>query len=129
MAKIQVNFYRCIQDSQEFGSDDEHMVSRLFCSVTVDERKVGDFHADIKQTVGADYETGPLEVTHIESYQGPWDHQKFSMLAEHFYRRCVGSQGKVIKIGPGASNIRMQHIMFDFRVEGDFQADSSSPAW
>ena len=25
-----VTFYKCIQDSQDYGSDDEHMVSRIF---------------------------------------------------------------------------------------------------
>jgi hypothetical protein len=29
MAKVKITFQKCIQDSQEYGSNDEHMVSRI----------------------------------------------------------------------------------------------------
>ena len=33
MAKVKITFHKCIQDSQEYGSNDEHMVSRIFFSI------------------------------------------------------------------------------------------------
>jgi hypothetical protein len=30
MKQARISFFMCIQDSQEFGSDDEYMVSRVF---------------------------------------------------------------------------------------------------
>jgi len=33
MSQISVTFHKLIQDSQEFGSDDEHMVSRAFFKI------------------------------------------------------------------------------------------------
>lgn len=33
MPTATVRFHRCIQDSQEYGSDDEHMVSRVSLSL------------------------------------------------------------------------------------------------
>ena len=36
MPQISVTFHKLIQDSQEFGSDDEHMVSRAFFKIEVE---------------------------------------------------------------------------------------------
>lgn len=55
MARIRITFNRCIQDSQEYGSDDEHMVSRVFFNIQVNGEGKGEFTSDIKQTVGGGY--------------------------------------------------------------------------
>jgi hypothetical protein len=71
MATARIIFNRCIQDSQEYGSDNEHMISRVFFTLEIRDRRI-DLHADIKQAVGSSYETGPVEVGMPEGYRGPF---------------------------------------------------------
>ena len=58
MKKCKVIFRKCIQDSQDYGSDDEHMTSRVFFDLEIDGKIFKDLCADLKQTVGSDIETG-----------------------------------------------------------------------
>jgi len=58
MPEVVVRFTKCQQNSQEAGSDDEHMVSRLFFSIEVDGKQIGAYHADLKQTVGSTMAAG-----------------------------------------------------------------------
>jgi len=49
MSRIKLNFHECIQDSQEYGSDDEHMVSLIFFSIEVNGEQYEElFHIDLK---------------------------------------------------------------------------------
>ena len=57
MAKAKLVFHKCIQDSQDYGSDDERMVSRVFFTLTVAGNEHPDLYADIKQTVGSKVDT------------------------------------------------------------------------
>ena len=107
MARITVQVTMCIQDSQEFGSDDEHMVSRVFYSLAVDGVEKGDFHSDIKQTVGS--EIGMIEVYPPVGYNGPLDYQKFRDKIADYYNSLVGPGGSAIGLGPSAKNIRMRN--------------------
>ncbi len=40
MPKIRVTFKECIQDSREYGSDDEYMVSRMSVDIAVDRARL-----------------------------------------------------------------------------------------
>lgn len=108
MAKLKVNFHECIQDSQEYGSDDEHMVSRIFFSVDVNgDRYKGLYHADLRQAVVGKFEENPIEVrlpydSSDEPYSGPMNYGAFRKAAEDYYRKLVGSTGRGIHIEGGA---------------------------
>ena len=107
MAKAVVTLYRCIQDSQEYGSDDEHMISRVFFRVNVEKGKETEDVVDIKQTVGSSFETGPLEVYRPRGKaRGPWNHKAFVEAVESYYRGLVGATGQGFRIGP-AVQLRM----------------------
>jgi hypothetical protein len=82
MATMTIDFHQLIQDSEEFGSDDEHMVSRVFFSLGVDGEKGGDFYADIKQTIGSDFGDSTFEVNAPDHYKGPWNHYAFTRAVE-----------------------------------------------
>lgn len=129
MAKAKVTFHRCIQDSQEYGSDDEHMVSRLFFTLEVEGKAPIDLEADIKQTVGSSYQTGPLEVASPRGYKGPFNYEGFRECAERYFRGLLGSQGSGIQMGPGTSNIRMQNNTFVREMQSNFEIDPNAPAW
>src|SRR2546426_1903203 len=82
MPKVTVNFTRCVQDSQEYGSTDDHMVSRVFFTIETEGRSVP-CYADLKQTVGSDYLKGDIEVAPPKTqkdekpYRGPFNHEAF----------------------------------------------------
>ena len=124
MSKAKVIFCKCIQDSQDYGSDDEWMVSRVFFNLEIGEEKFEELYADVKQTVGSDYDTAPLEVSQPFGYEGVFNHQAFRDCAEKYYRSCVGSEGTGIRIGKGARGIRMRNntivkeMICEFEING-----------
>jgi hypothetical protein len=135
MPKVRVTFNECVQDSQEYGSDDEHMVSRIALNIAVDGKDLGVFITDLKQTVGSDFETGSIEVTRpVEAgdpkraYRGPFDQQRFADEVEKYFRQLVGAQGWAIKLGPGAQ-ARMHDNRYVARKVVEFDATGRSEAW
>jgi len=98
MPKVTVNFTRCVQDSQEYGSTDDHMVSRVFFTIETEGRSVP-CYADLRQTVGSDYLKGDIEVAPPKTqkdekpYRGPFNHEAFREQATAYYRAYVGSSG------------------------------------
>jgi len=83
MTKARVIFNKCIQDSQDYGSNDEHMVSRVFFTLEVGDRRYDGLYVDVKQTVGSSYEDGPIEVSSPKGTSYHPDRFK----SEHF---CLG---------------------------------------
>lgn len=120
MAKFKVIFHELIQDSQDFGSDDQHMVSRVFFSLYKQGQRVGDFSADLKQVVGSDAESGEIEVSSPHGYDGEFDHQSFSSVAIQYFRSLVGSTGSGIRIVGRVSGIRMRNNRFTREAEFNF---------
>ena len=127
--KATVTFKRCVQNSQEFGSDDEHMVSRVWLSVEVGGQVYDELHVDLKQPVGADYEKDPLEVGKPQGYGGPYNHQEFCRIATDYYRRLVGSGGHGIRISRGAKNIRMRDQFFGIQQSYVIVVEEESLGW
>ena len=102
MANALVKFTRLIQDSQDYGSDDEHMVSRAFFDLTIGENTYENLSVDIKQQVGSNFETSPLEISKPNGYNGPFNHQAFQGAVEKYYRSLVNyinsiPENKIIK--------------------------------
>ena len=128
MPQLTVKFQRCHQDSQDYGSNDEHMVSRVFFVIEVDGEPRGQFHADLKQTVGSEYETGPIEVGQPVGYSGPFNHEQFSKAASEYFRKCVGSAGRGIRIS-GGTDIRMRDNVFDFQHSATFDVSGAHDSW
>lgn len=60
MPAARVTLHRIRQDSQELGSDDEHMASRIFFALGVDGERYEGLHADVKQPVGSSFKDTPL---------------------------------------------------------------------
>jgi hypothetical protein len=126
MAHIKVIFHGCTQDSQDLGSD-EHMVSRLFLSIVADDKRTDGLHADVKQTVGADYTSGPLEVGGVVGYRGPFNHEQFRRAAEDYYRSLVGANGAIRVAGGGT--IRMRDNTFRVEKTVEFEGDETLGGW
>jgi len=122
-----ITFCKCIQDSQDYGSNDEHMVSRVFFVLEIADKRF-DLHADIKQAVGSSYETGPIEVGQPEEYRGPFNYDAFRDAAEKYYRSLVGSSGRGISI-QGGTNIRMRNNTFVQNMIAEFEVKEGSAGW
>ena len=129
MPTARVVFDKGIQYSQDYGSDDEHMVSRIFFSIEVGGRRYDGLHVDVKQTVGSSYETGPIEVGSPKGYKGPFNHEAFRAAVEKYYRGLVGSTGTGIRIAGGDKKIRMRDNHFQKQEIVEFDVSGQDVAW
>ena len=108
MKKATIELYRCIQESQEYGSDDEYMISHIFFRLEV-EGKTYDLHSDLKQLVGSNIEDPQsIEVGRPEGYEGPFNYAAFQKEAADYFKECIGAKGKGIGIS-GGSNVFMEN--------------------
>src|ERR1700730_13060120 len=86
-----------VQDSQDYGSADEHMVSRVFSGLEVEDHSYPGLHVDVKQTVGSSFEIAPLEVSAPVGYRGPMNHDALRQAVEGYYRSYIGGVGRGIR--------------------------------
>jgi hypothetical protein len=128
MATATVTLRKLIQDSQDYGSNDEHMVSRVFFDLVLDEKKYEGLYVDVKQPVGSSFESAPLEVSSPVNYKGPFNHEAFRGIVERYYRSLVGAGGSGIRIS-GGSNIRMRDNMFVSSATAQFEVTTAGGAW
>lgn len=128
VAQAKIYLQQLVQDSQEYGSNDEHMVSRVFFDLEVNGTRHNGLYADIKQTVGSSFETSPLEVSNPFGYKGAFNNGAFSSIVEQYYRSLVGAQGRGIQI-QGGSNIRMRNNRFIQPGEAVFEVNATGGPW
>jgi hypothetical protein len=128
MANARVIFRELVQDSQELGSDDEHMVSRVFFDFEFQGKVEHGLHADIKQSVGSSFEASPLEVSKPADYKGPFNFEAFRDAVEKYYRGLIGAQGRGIQV-TGASNVRMRNNRFAQTTTVEFNVEPSGGPW
>jgi len=117
MRTAKVTFRKCIQDSQDYGSDDEHMVSRVFFDLNIGEQKYSDLYVDIKQTVGGSFENTPIEVSSPQGYKGPFNYMVFRDEVEKYYRSLVGAKGSAFRIIGGQARMINNFIIQEHSVE------------
>lgn len=108
MPAVTITFNYLIQDSQDLGFDDEHMVSRVVLGIQVDGRVYTPVHVDVKQAVGEPFDTAPLEVGRPQGYDGPLDYGEFQKSVEAYYRDLVGRSGSAIHV-EGEARVRMRN--------------------
>jgi len=128
MGIVRVDLTRFIQDSQEYGSNDEHMVSRVFFNLSLDGQPKGSFHSDVKLVVGGSFETDALEVAWPAGYSqsDPFDYNRFVEGVTNYIRSLVGTSGRGIRLGPGSQNIRMTNCSFVMPASFSFQAPDAT---
>ena len=123
-------FTKIIQDSQDYGSTEEHMVSRVFFDIVVGKEVHRGLYADVRQPVGESFEEGPLTVSFPPAIQGRVDFHAFSRHVEDYYRDAVGSRGRGIHIA-GGGNIRMRNNTFIIQkvVDIEVHVSGGTPGW
>jgi hypothetical protein len=159
---ISLTFEGCIQDAQEFGSDDVWIVSRVFFWIREEGALLGDFaadlrrvagdkfdrmrisaplqytgpmaYADLRQRVGEDFETGPIEVAPPVSAPVSLDQAKFSEQAIAYFRGFATESGTMMRVDEGrllrggtrpSAHVRLSHNVRvkrrTVRLEGHFE--------
>ncbi len=129
MTVAKVTFQKLITNSQEYGSNDEHMVSRAFFNVEIDGHVAEEVYVDIKQTIGTDFEAEPLEIGPPVGYNGPFNHEKFRGEVEEYYRGLVGSQGSALHITVRGKKILMQNGEYFQQKQVEIELSQEGPAW
>ncbi|MDH4195213.1 MAG: hypothetical protein OEW33_12425 [Nitrospirota bacterium] len=123
-----VTLQKLIQDSQDYGSTEEHMISRVFFDFELDGHTYEGLYADIKQTVGSSVEDAPLEVSKPMNYKGPFNYEAFHQIVEEYYRSLAGQSGTDMHI-EGGTNLRMRHKTFVQPHVAEFPVTSTGGLW
>jgi hypothetical protein len=113
MGQAKVTFHKCIQDSVDFGSDDEHMVSAVFFDLEMNGEEHPDLCVEIRQLVGG----GPLEVGELSGYSGPINSQALHEAVETYFLELVGPGGSEdAQGGRLQNNIFLEDRVVEFEV-------------
>jgi hypothetical protein len=99
--RITITFHKCIHNSQEFGSDDESMVSRLYFSLEANGRVYKDLYVNLKQTVGFAYTERNIEVGPPIVYRGAFNQEAFREAARQYYLVWVGPNARGTRVAGG----------------------------
>jgi hypothetical protein len=102
------------------------MVAKVFFDLTIDGRTYNQLFVTVKQLVGADYETGEIEVGPPMGYKGPFNHVAFRNAVDRYYRKLVGASGVAFRFAPGAKNVRMRNNTLVVADAAEFDVDTSS---
>lgn len=108
-----IRFTHCITDSQEYGSDSEHMNSKLFFEAA----RVGDSNriwivqsgCIVRQDRGESFtfETMPFNVENPPEISGQINYGEFRDAVERYFRLLVGPEGVAVRIGANVTNLRI----------------------
>lgn len=118
--KAKAIFNKLMQDSQEYGSDNEHMVSRAYFDLEIDGKKYPNLFVDIKQTVGSKLSDENIEVSSPTGYKGKFNYDDFRKGAVNYYRKCFGPQG-AIRVGENVKGLRMYNNIIEVVMVHEFE--------
>ena len=86
---IRINFKK----TSNFEPDESKIDSLVEFDFTIDDEALRGLKAEVRQQNGTDFQSHPLEVGQVISYNGPWNHDEFQKLCEKYYRDVIGSSG------------------------------------
>jgi hypothetical protein len=131
MTMVKIIFRKCVQNSQDLGTDQDHMVSQVFFDVEVDGTRQVDLCADIKQSVGSAYETEPLEVSRPKGLRGPLNYAVFREKTEQYYLESFGTKGNAVNFPAKEKHIRltMRNNTVIRTWEVEFAASETEAGW
>lgn len=131
MKEAVITFYKTIVDSQEYGSDNDHIISRVFFIINVRDVKT-QMHVDVKQPFGESfsYAKNPVEVGNPFKGEPPVDYMKFRDAVEDYYRSIFSVDGSSAVISStGLGNVRILDSTFETRKQVKLKITSNNPAW
>ncbi|MDO6435852.1 hypothetical protein Q4534_00470 [Cyclobacterium sp. 1_MG-2023] len=125
MSKIELNFCKIVQDSQDYGSNNEHMISRVY--FTVDEKE---YECNVRQPYGESFsfEKDPIEVEAPEELKKIINYGQFRDEVENYFRKAVSANAHGIRID-GGMNIRMRNNTIENPHKTSIDKAGISGAW
>ncbi|MGE5279047.1 MAG: hypothetical protein ACM3SU_18795 [Acidobacteriota bacterium] len=126
---IELTFEGCVQDAEEYGSNREWMVSRVFFWIKREGGPPGNFrqdlervssrhfaksrieppdgytgpilYAEVRQPVGDDFVTGRIEVGPPVGYDGPFNQPVFARETAAYFRGATSDSGAMVRLEDG----------------------------
>jgi hypothetical protein len=110
--------FRCIRvnlkRTSTFEPDESQIDSLIEFDFRVGDDRVRDLKVEIRQQNGTDFQSQPLEVGEVISYDGPlWNHDEFRDSCEKYYRDVIGSSGIGPLINRGERNL-VERVSIEF---------------
>ena len=106
-----VTFKRCVQNAENTGGDEEHIVSHIYFDLELDQQKHTDVCLEIKQPIQGD---APIEVSKPHGYTGAGEFSELREAAAAYYKKLVGTQPA--KEIPAQNNLIVQEETVEFEV-------------
>jgi len=131
MPDVAVTFQGIVQDSQKYGSDDDHMVSRLWVDIEVDGHERGSYFVDLKQVVGGnvdDIEVSPPRWNEDE-YRGPWSQGAFAPAARTYFLEALRRAYNIVPHRQRGQRTTMKGNRIDFEKRITFKAGGTAGTW
>lgn len=111
MVTVKVTFHKCIQDSRSFGSDDQQMVSRVFLTLEVGDKKYPELYVDVFQKVGSTFEQGEARFGPLQGYKGPLNAWALQQALEAYYRSLAKYELARVKVSFGKNARLMENVV------------------
>ena len=109
--------FRCIRvnlkSPSTFEPDESQIDSLIEFDFRIGDDRLRDLKAEIRQQNGTDFQSQPLEVGEVISYNGPWNHDEFREFCEKYYRDVIGSSGIGPLINRGERNL-VERVSIEF---------------
>jgi hypothetical protein len=119
MAKI--IFHKLVLNSEALGSDEEHLVSRVYFSLQLDDHTVRDLYADFTQPAKGESLADSFQIGPPMGYSGPFNQGAFQELVKTYYNSIIGEHGSALAVrGEGKLRIRNSTFSQEARYEVEF---------
>lgn len=128
MIEATVHMKTLRHDAQEYGSNDEFMISRVIFDLEIDTRWFRNLSVDLKQVVGSQFDESAIEVSSPSEYKGPFNQAAFQDIVRRYFLNIIGGGGHGIRFN-NVQNLRMQGNLFSVPHSESFEIEGPSGGW
>ncbi len=122
-----IAFRRCVVNSSGYGSDEDHVGSRVFFDLQVEDEAYANVCVDVRQLVREGTENEPLLISHPDGYDGPLNFQVFQCLVEFYYRQAVGTKWGML--GNTGIRMRLEDWVIEHEMLVQFELYDDEAGW
>jgi hypothetical protein len=101
--------FKCIRINLKristFEPDENQIGSLIEFDLKIGDECLRDLSAEVRQLIGTDFQSQPLEVGKVIGYDGPWNYEEFREFCGRYYRDVIGSSGVGRTINRGDRNL------------------------
>ena len=125
MTRAIINFIKLKQDFPEYGSNEQYMVSRVFFDLNVDGKSYTNLYSNIKQKIGSNFESEPLDISAPVGYDGKLNFEVFRAIVDTYIRSLIVNGEKCFNKVVAPSHIRMYGNTFESQLKVPFDFDKN----